>query len=110
YLSSCKLLIYNGIWRTERDERPPGGGRHARLCGDATKSEMRQRKTQVPVGRYPPHYGFTGSARLLVASEKTWRTERDSNPRRAFDPYTLSRGAPSTTRPSVRVGLKGQVN
>jgi hypothetical protein len=35
-----------------------------------------------------------------------WRRERDSNPRRAFDPYTLSRGAPSTTRPSLRVGSK----
>ncbi len=33
---------------------------------------------------------------------KNWRRERDSNPRRAFDPYTLSRGAPSTTRPSLR--------
>jgi integrase len=31
-----------------------------------------------------------------------WRRERDSNPRWAFDPYTLSRGAPSTTRPSLR--------
>jgi hypothetical protein len=31
-----------------------------------------------------------------------WRRERDSNPRRAFDPYTLSRGAPSTARPSLR--------
>src|ERR1700704_3928005 len=33
---------------------------------------------------------------------KNWRRERDSNPRRAYDPYTLSRGAPSTTRPSLR--------
>src|SRR5690606_14938204 len=31
-----------------------------------------------------------------------WRRERDSNPRWAFGPYTLSRGAPSTTRPSLR--------
>jgi hypothetical protein len=31
-----------------------------------------------------------------------WRRERDSNPRWAFDPYALSRGAPSTTRPSLR--------
>src|ERR1017187_1412680 len=31
-----------------------------------------------------------------------WRRERDSNPRRAFDPYALSRGAPSTARPSLR--------
>ena len=33
---------------------------------------------------------------------KLWRRERDSNPRWAFDPYALSRGAPSTTRPSLR--------
>jgi hypothetical protein len=31
-----------------------------------------------------------------------WRRGRDSNPRWAFDPYTLSRGAPSTTRPPLR--------
>src|ERR1700730_11157652 len=33
-----------------------------------------------------------------------WRRERDSNPRWAFGPYALSRGAPSTTRPSLRYG------
>src|SRR5215510_11175402 len=32
-----------------------------------------------------------------------WRRVRDSNPRRAFGPYTLSRGAPSTTRPTLRI-------
>ncbi len=31
-----------------------------------------------------------------------WRRVRDSNPRWAFDPYSLSRGAPSTTRPTLR--------
>ena len=31
-----------------------------------------------------------------------WRRERDSNPRRAFNPYSLSRGALSTTQPSLR--------
>ena len=41
---------------------------------------------------------------FLVLSDCIWRRERDSNPRRAFDPYTLSRGAPSTTRPSLRSG------
>src|SRR5882672_10765116 len=41
---------------------------------------------------------------------KCWRRERDSNPRRAFDPYTLSRGAPSTTRPSLRLCLKAKGN
>src|ERR1035438_9220976 len=33
-----------------------------------------------------------------------WRRGRDSNPRWAFDPYALSRGAPSTTRPPLRQG------
>src|SRR3972149_6989041 len=33
-----------------------------------------------------------------------WRRERDSNPRWSFAPYTLSRGAPSTARPSLRIG------
>src|ERR1700759_5246361 len=41
--------------------------------------------------------------RNLLPGGKVWRRERDSNPRRAFDPYTLSRGAPSTTRPSLRL-------
>ncbi len=33
-----------------------------------------------------------------------WRRERDSNPRWAFDPYSLSRGAPSASRPPLRIG------
>ncbi len=32
-----------------------------------------------------------------------WRSRRDSNPRYAFDVYTLSRRAPSTTRPLLRL-------
>jgi hypothetical protein len=40
--------------------------------------------------------------KCLKARRINWRRERDSNPRWAFDPYTLSRGAPSTTRPSLR--------
>jgi hypothetical protein len=35
-----------------------------------------------------------------------WRRVRDSNPRWAFDPYTLSRGAPSTTRPTLRRAIR----
>ena len=31
-----------------------------------------------------------------------WRRERDSNPRWAFGPYSLSRRAPSATRSSLR--------
>src|ERR1700692_2797474 len=40
--------------------------------------------------------------RLRWREKGNWRRERDSTPRRAFSPYTLSRGAPSTTRPSLR--------
>ena len=33
-----------------------------------------------------------------------WRRERDSNPRYAINVYSLSRGALSTTQPSLRIG------
>ena len=33
---------------------------------------------------------------------RDWRSGRDSNPRYAFDVYSLSRRAPSTTRPPLR--------
>jgi hypothetical protein len=47
--------------------------------------------------------GTQGFRDTLTSRETlNWRRERDSNPRWAFDPYTLSRGAPSTTRPSLR--------
>jgi len=54
-----------------------------------------------------------GRARAKCSANrgKDWRRERDSNPRRAFDPYALSRGAPSTTRPSLRAAggrLRGE--
>ena len=35
---------------------------------------------------------------------RRWRRGRDSNPRCAFGAYSLSRGAPSTTRPPLRFG------
>jgi len=50
-------------------------------------------------------------AKCLTKQKIDWRRERDSNPRRAFDPYALSRGAPSTTRPSLRAAggrLRGE--
>ena len=37
---------------------------------------------------------------------KIWRTGRDSNPRYAFDVYSLSRGALSTTQPPVRCSVE----
>src|SRR5688572_12087395 len=56
---------------------------------------LRDEKLSSPLAQ------FSGSNQAQV-SGKNWRRERDSNPRWAFDPYTLSRGAPSTTRPSLR--------
>src|SRR5689334_20902685 len=41
---------------------------------------------------------------LANVSRMLWRTGRDSNPRTAINRYTLSRRAPSTTRPPVRKG------
>jgi hypothetical protein len=48
------------------------------------------------------HWRGSPKRNCLTTGSNYWRRERDSNPRRAFDPYTLSRGAPSTTRPSLR--------
>ena len=41
----------------------------------------------------------------LRAQILMWRRERDSNPRRGISPYSLSRGALSTTQPSLRFNL-----
>jgi hypothetical protein len=57
-----------------------------------------------------PYLGFESPLRRyrgqLIQSDEylhsDWRRGRDSNPRWAFDPYALSRGAPSTTRPPLR--------
>src|SRR6266403_4972626 len=59
-----------------------------------------------------PYLGFESPLRrcqrqLIQPDENLasdWRRGRDSNPRWAFDPYALSRGAPSTTRPPLRTG------
>jgi hypothetical protein len=46
-------------------------------------------------------------SRLCFAGKKVsqtgWRSGRDSNPRYAFGVYSLSRRAPSTTRPPLRI-------
>ena len=40
---------------------------------------------------------------MVKSPEMRWRSGRDSNPRYAFDVYSLSRRAPSTTRPPLRM-------
>ncbi len=52
--------------------------------------------------RFVRHGGPTASVENLPL---IWRRGRDSNPRWAFDPYALSRGAPSTTRPPLQQGI-----
>src|SRR5262249_23248142 len=56
-----------------------------------------------------------GFARLLATYYSSipitwtrWRSGRDSNPRYAFDVYSLSRRAPSTTRPPLRMLWTGE--
>ena len=44
--------------------------------------------------------------RFLRYLQTSWRSGRDSNPRYAFDVYSLSRRAPSTTRPPLRMHWK----
>ncbi len=52
------------------------------------------------------HVGLNSGVHAQPVSESRvfvdWRRERDSNPRWGMSPYSLSRGAPSTTRPSLR--------
>lgn len=43
----------------------------------------------------------------MPRTQTRWRSGRDSNPRYAFDVYSLSRRAPSTTRPPLRMSWKG---
>ncbi len=61
----------------------------------------------VQISASNPRCGDTG--RLCgtdIRNGSDWRRGRDSNPRWAFDPYALSRGAPSTTRPPLRQGTE----
>ena len=51
----------------------------------------------------PAAAGDTVDILMLDRCRKEWRSGRDSNPRWAFDPYSLSRRAPSTTRPPLRM-------
>ena len=58
-----------------------------------------------PKGFEPPTYRSVvcRSIQLSYGRAKNWRRERDSNPRYPFGVHTLSRRAPSTARPSLRV-------
>src|SRR5690348_4931906 len=45
---------------------------------------------------------------IRTAADGYWRSGRDSNPRYGFAVYSLSRRAPSTTRPPLRVSWEAE--
>ena len=61
-------------------------------------------RCQLPVLGKRPRPGARRRSKISQGLE--WRSGRDSNPRWAFDPYSLSRRAPSTTRPPLRTASR----
>ena len=89
--------------------RLPGGGyRRDHLRALAQRVEVAEGEVRImgwksDLLRTLAAVGGAGTAPGAVPSfVPKWRSGWDSNPRRAFDPYTLSRRAPSTTRPPLR--------
>ena len=97
-----------GMIRRLRRLTPQGGRSHAAraarysprsfgsLRDPSAEPESNQRvRPQLPhpAHKKPPYKG---------GFFMCWRRGRDSNPRRAFNPYSLSRGALSTTQPPLR--------
>lgn len=79
-------------------QRVEVGEGHVRIVG--SKGELLRALTSASSGQ---------SAGISVPTlGLKWRSGRDSNPRYAFDVYSLSRRAPSTTRPPLRIALEGR--
>src|SRR6185369_4687116 len=75
-----------------RGQRVEGGaGERLDLGGGGRRSEAAHRR-RIGAG---------------AATRQGWRSGRDSNPRYGFAVYSLSRRAPSTTRPPLRYRWKG---
>ena len=91
-----------GVESTRR-LRLSAGRRGKRLCGGQEGLRKRQVASFEPFTlRYELWYDLCNSLFLM----DKWRRGRDSNPRWAFNPYSLSRGAPSATRPPLRDGRR----
>ena len=69
-------------------------------AGDGRGSTSARAGHRRPVVGSDCGYCFRKWLRL----DNSWRRERDSNPRWGISPYSLSRGAPSAARPSLRSG------
>jgi site-specific DNA recombinase len=64
--------------------------------------ELTTRRPRLLSSRLDPDEELVITAANTCTVHLPWRSGRDSNPRYAFDVYTLSRRAPSTTRPPLR--------
>ena len=81
------VMRYGEYRPEETTSVPPGAGASAQPLRN---NPRKQRKNPAAAGSGER---FRGGK---------WRRGWDSNPRDAFDAYSLSRGAPSTTRPPLR--------
>ena len=127
-LKTCAMLGHRkppqDAWRNvarghDRDPNPRNGGTRQRKRGSVATLPGWGSRLRCAVSGAAESAGTSASLREFevagapaaagaepVYGLDNWRRERDSNPRRAFDPYTLSRGAPSTTRPSLRRAIR----
>ena len=93
-------------WRRRRDypeqprgcSDPSGFAAHAPRCQILLESYLVEPTVLIPFYRRLIKNASTKEALLI-----RWRRRRDSNPRYAINVYSLSRGAPSATRPLLRV-------
>jgi hypothetical protein len=113
-IQPCRPNPAKPIWLPHRREGLFRASMHSTLR--ASKRSLRDHSLFkfVPTNLSNPRVGLKYHPTKSLSNERAqspfirkWRRERDSNPRWAFDPYALSRGAPSTTRPSLR-SLTGQ--
>ncbi len=95
----------------ERISIDGGGYRRDHLRALAQRVEVADKEVRIMGSKSDLLQTLTAAAGVKPAtpgvrsSVLKWRRGRDSNPRWAFDPYALSRGAPSTTRPPLRTRL-----
>ncbi len=81
-------------------------GHARRECREKRRTVLRSQRSPT-TDRAAKWRGTAPLSRECSAGKKVsqtgWRSGRDSNPRYAFGVYSLSRRAPSTTRPPLRI-------
>lgn len=116
-LSSAQQAITPAMLRTfastaRRRIRLPNGGyrrNHLRALAqrvEVDKGEVRIMGSKTNLLRVLAANGVAAAVGGVPTVIPNWRSGRDSNPRYAFGVYSLSRRAPSTTRPPLRIALE----